>query len=180
MRKAGMLRRRMKFDVSDIDSRSHRHSERLNRPIEVLVIERVLIVPHASTQVGYFVAHKPDPVVARSRLDLIYRRAICTSPSHDGRVLSYSRASRAKIEIRRSATHGMLSVRSVVKHVALSRMTLAPDTFIRDDVIGFGKIGSAGVLRRYQVAGLHENAVRSYVMTVVVWSSAVELDEDFH
>ena len=76
MRKAGMLRRRMKFDVSDIDSRSHRHSERLNGAIEVLVIEGVFIVPHAATQVGYFVTNKEDAVIAWSRLDLIYRRAI--------------------------------------------------------------------------------------------------------
>ena len=65
----------MKPDVSDIDSRSYRHAERLNRPIEVLVIERVFVVPHAATQVGDFVTHKPDTVVARSRFDLIYRRA---------------------------------------------------------------------------------------------------------
>ena len=110
MRKAGMLRRRMKLDVSDIDARSYRHAERLNRAIEVLVIKRVLIVPHAATQVGYFVTHVPNAIGARSRQDLVYRRAICTNPSHNGRLLSHSRASRTKIEIRRPATHSMLTV----------------------------------------------------------------------
>ena len=65
----------MKLDVSDIDARSYRHAEGLNRPIEVLVIERVLIVPHAGTWSGHFVAHEPDPIVAVSRFDLIYRGA---------------------------------------------------------------------------------------------------------
>ena len=41
----GMLRRRMKPDVSNVHSRSNRHSERLDGAIEILVIERVLIVP---------------------------------------------------------------------------------------------------------------------------------------
>jgi hypothetical protein len=90
MRKAGMLRWRMKVDVSDIDSRSHRHSERLNRPIEVLVIERVLIVPHTATQVGYFVTHEPDTIGARSRFDRVaHGRA---SPGFNRRLLSHGRA----------------------------------------------------------------------------------------
>ena len=33
------------------------------------------------------------------------------------------------------------TVRSVVIHVALVRMTLAPGAFVRDDVIRFSKIG---------------------------------------
>ena len=45
MRKARMLRWHVKPDVTDVDPRSQRNSERLNGPIEVLVIERVLIVP---------------------------------------------------------------------------------------------------------------------------------------
>ena len=57
MRKARVLRRRMKRDVSNIDSRSYRHSERLNRAIEVLVIERVLIMPDAGIRSGHFVTH---------------------------------------------------------------------------------------------------------------------------
>ena len=153
----------MKRDVSDIDSSSYRHAERLNRPIEVLVIERVLIVPHAATQVGYFVTHEPDPIGPWSRLDLIYRRA---GPSHDPRLLSMSAADRTKAESGRAAADSVLLVRSIVVHVALVGMTLAPSAFVRDDVFCFGKIGSVRILRRDQVAGLHQNAVRSYVMTV--------------
>ena len=46
---AGMLRRRMKSDVADVDSASQRHTEGLDRAIEVLVIERVLVVPDAGS-----------------------------------------------------------------------------------------------------------------------------------
>jgi hypothetical protein len=41
------LRRRVEADVSYVHSRSHRHAERLNGAIEVLVVERVLVVPDA-------------------------------------------------------------------------------------------------------------------------------------
>ena len=44
-----------------------------------------------------------------------------------------------------SAIHGVLTVRSVVIHVALVGMTLAPGAFVRDDVFRFGKIGRARV-----------------------------------
>ena len=46
---AGMLSRRMKADVRDVYSWPKRHAERLNRAIEVLVIESVFIVPEASS-----------------------------------------------------------------------------------------------------------------------------------
>ena len=37
----------MKPDVADVDARPNGHAERLNGAIEVLVIERVFIVPDA-------------------------------------------------------------------------------------------------------------------------------------
>ena len=53
MRKARMLRRRMKPDVTDVIrvERRDKRFERLNRAIEILVIEGVLIVPDASSRV---------------------------------------------------------------------------------------------------------------------------------
>ena len=170
MRKAGMLRWRMKPDVSDIDASSYRHAERLNGAIEVLVIERVFIVPHAATQVSYFVADEENAVAsrrrARSRLDLIYRRASSCSPSHNGRLLSMGDARRIKAESGRAAADSVLLVRSVVVHIALVRVSLAPGPFVRDDVFRFGKIGRVRILRRDQVTRLHQNSVRRRVMTV--------------
>ena len=62
--------------------------------IEILVVERVLIVPDAGSWVGHFVAHKPDPIVSRIRLELIYRRAC---PSLDGRLHSHGLAQQEKM-----------------------------------------------------------------------------------
>jgi hypothetical protein len=138
MRKAGMLRWRMKPDVSDIDSRSYWHGERLNRPIEVLVIERVLIVPDASIGAGHLPADKPNAIGARNRFDLIYHR-IC--PSHNGWLLSMGGAHGTKTERLVDSGYGELLVGSVVIHVALPRMGLAPGVFMRDDVFRFSKIG---------------------------------------
>ena len=51
------------------------HAERLDRAIEVLVIERVFVVPDASGGVRDFVTHEPDTIISRVRLLPVYRRA---------------------------------------------------------------------------------------------------------
>src|SRR5439155_3937666 len=57
---AGMLRWRVKPDVSDVNSSSQRHAEGLNCAIQVLVIEGILIVPDASSGIGHLIAHEPN------------------------------------------------------------------------------------------------------------------------
>ena len=79
---------------------------------------------------------------------------------------SLGRANGAKTEIRRTTAHVLLLVRSVVKHVALGWVILAPGAFVRDDVLRFGKIGGARILRRDQITRLNQNSVRGYVMNV--------------
>ena len=123
--------------LADVYSGSNRHAERLDRAIEVLVVERVFIVPDAGTGVCYFEAHEPDTIISRIRLEPVYRRA---SPSHDGRLLSHGGACASKIEGLVDSGYGVPFVRSVVIHVALARMTLAPGVFVRDDVFRFSKI----------------------------------------
>jgi hypothetical protein len=157
-----MLRWRVKPDVADVRS-AYGHAEGLNGPIEVLVIERVLIVPDASRGVCDFVTHEPDPIVAWIRFDLVYG---CARPSVNGWLLSHGGANRAKTEIRRAATHAMLLVGNVVIHVALARVTLAPGVFMRDHILRFGEIGGARILRQDQVTRLNQYPVRRYVMTV--------------
>src|SRR6266852_3783479 len=63
------LRRRMKTYISDAASR--RHSKRLNRTIQVLVIDRVLVVPNSSGWVGHSIANVRNAIVSRIGLDLI-------------------------------------------------------------------------------------------------------------
>ena len=153
----------MKSDVRDVYSCPNRDAERLDRAIEVLVIERVFIVPDASAGVRYFVAHKPDTIIAWVGLLLVYRRA---GPGHDRWLFANGGANGAKGEVCRAATYVMSLIRSVVVHVALTWMTLAPGVFVRDDVLRFGKIEGALVLGRNQVTRLHQNSVRRCIMTV--------------
>src|SRR5438128_6520178 len=81
------LGRRMKPYISDAASR--RHSKRLNRPIQVLVIDRVFVMPNSSGWVGHFIANERNAIVSRIGLDLIDG---CSSPGKDGRFRSRRRA----------------------------------------------------------------------------------------
>jgi hypothetical protein len=146
----------MKSHVRDVYSGSKRNAERLDGAIEVLVIERVFIVPDASSGVRDFVAHKPDAIVSRVRLNLIYCRA-CPSP--DRRLLSHRGACATKTKGLVDSGYAVLLVRSVVVHVALARMTLAPSVFVRDDVLRFSKIRRSRVQRRVQVVNVNQNSV---------------------
>ena len=101
MSKSGMLRRRMKPDVTNADSASQGHTERLNRAIQIHIIESILIVPDSSRWVGYFVADKPEAVVPRIRVQAVHCRA---SPRPDGRLHSGSFTCWRKAEVG-CATH---------------------------------------------------------------------------
>ena len=153
----------MKTDVRDVYSWPNCNAERLDRAIEVLVVESVFIVPDASGGVCDFEAHEPDTIISRVRLLLVYR---CPCPGRDRRMLSHggSRASKTKGLI--NSGYGVGAVRSVVIHVALVRMTLAPGAFVRHNIFGFGKIRRSRVQRRVQVVNVDQNSVRGYVMTV--------------
>ena len=131
--------------------------------VEVLVIERIFVVPDAGSWVRDFVAHEPDAIVSRIRLNLIYGRI---GPRHDRRLLPNGGTNGVKIEIRRATAHALLLIGDVVIHIALVRMTLAPNVFVRDYVLRFSKIHRSRVQRRVQVVNVYQNSVRRYVMTV--------------
>ena len=160
---ARMLNRRMKADVGDVYSGCEGHAERLDSAIEVLVIERIFIVPDASAGVRHFEAREPNTIISRVRLLPVYRRA---GPGHDRWLLAHGGANGGKGEVCRAATHVIPLVRSIVVHVTLARMTLAPGVFVWDDVFRFGKIEGALVLGRDQVTRVHQHSVRGCVMTV--------------
>ena len=109
----------MKFDVADIDPWSEGHAKRLNRAIEILVIQRILVVPNTGSWSRHFVTHKPDPIVTRVRLNLVY----CgTCPSHDGRLHLERGANGRKRESAGAAADSKLAIGCIVVHVALPRM----------------------------------------------------------
>jgi len=159
-----MLNRRMKSDVRDVYSGSNRHTEGLDGTIEILVIERVFIVPDASTRVRDLIAHEPDTVGSGSGLDRIaHRRA---SPSFNSGLLSHGETHGAKTKRLIDSSYAVLTVRSVVIHVAFRGMRRAPDAFVRDDVICFGKILRPSVQRRVQVVNVNEHSVRRCIVAV--------------
>jgi hypothetical protein len=162
--KTGMLRRGVKsFIAHPRPETIEKDLKGLNAAIQVLVIDGILIVPHAVIWSCYFVTYEEDTIVARIGFDLINRR---TSPSHDGWLLSHGRTCGIEGERLVDSNYGELLVRSVVIHVALRRVTLAPDAFIRDDVFRFGKIGRPRVQRRVQVINGNQHPVRGYVVNM--------------
>jgi hypothetical protein len=134
---ARMLNWRMKSDVRDVYSWSNRYAEGLNPTIKILVVKSVFIVPDASRWVGYFVTHEPDTIDEVIGFELVYRR---TGPSRDRRMLPHGGSRASKIKRLINSGYGVGAVRSVVIHVALVRMTLAPRAFVGDDVFRFGKV----------------------------------------
>ena len=62
----------MKIDIANVRSWRDRHAERLDSPIKVLVIQRILIVPDSGRWVRYLVAHKPDAIVTWVWLSLAH------------------------------------------------------------------------------------------------------------
>ena len=116
---AGLLRRRMKADVSDVDTRPQGHTKRLNSSVQVLVIQGILIVPDALTGIGHFVSHKPEAIIARIRFDLVYCHAC---PRHDGRSPPDGRTGEGKRERRSNAGYANRTIGGVVVHVALPWM----------------------------------------------------------
>ena len=79
----------METDVRYVYPWSKRYNEGLDAAIKVLVIERILIVPHASGWVGHVVTHKPNTIIAVLRFDLIYGRAC---PGFNGWLLTHGAA----------------------------------------------------------------------------------------
>ena len=127
----------MKSHVAYVNSGPQRNGKGLNTSIQVLVIQSIFIVPDSRSGIGHLVTDEPNAIVAWIRLDLIYRRA---SPSSDGWLLSHGSTYGAKRERLVDSGYGVALVRSVVVHVALARMTLAPGVFVWDDVFRFRKI----------------------------------------
>ena len=160
---ARLLNRRMESDVRDVYSWPNRHAERLDGAIEVLVVERVFIVPDAGTGVRYFEAHEPDAIISRVRLCWITVAPVQAMIAGCSRTVG---PTALKLKGWLAATHVIPLVGSIVVHVALARMTLAPGVFVRNDVFRFGKIDGAYVLGVIQVVNVNQNSMRGYVMNV--------------
>ena len=69
VRKTWMIRRGMKSHVTYVNSCPERHAERLNRAIEILVVNGILIMPHAGRWIRYFINNERSTIDTGLRLD---------------------------------------------------------------------------------------------------------------
>ena len=91
----------------------------MNSAIEVLVIQSVFIVPDSGSWIGHLVTHKPDAIVTRVRLNLVY----CgTGPSHDCRLHPKGGTNRRKCKSAGATADSKLAIGDVVVHVAFARI----------------------------------------------------------
>ena len=138
--KSRMLWRRVEPNVVQFDRREQRVNdfERLDGAIQVLIIDGIFIMVHTGGWACHFVSHEENTIVAWIGLDRgAHRRA---SPRFNGRLFSYSFSYGLKTKGLVDSRYAVLTVRSVVIHVALVRMTLAPCVFVRYDVLRLSKI----------------------------------------
>ena len=150
----------MKADVTDVDTWPQRDTKRLNRAIEVLVIQGILIVPDSGSWIRHFVSHKPEAIIALIRFDLVYCHAC---PRHDGRSPPDRGGKRRKCETR-CAADAELAIRNVVVHITLPGMVLAPCVLVGSDVLGFGEIGRALIQVLIQIIDFNPDSMRYTVV----------------
>jgi len=134
---SGMLRWRVKSDVTQWNGKTEEHLKGLNRAIQVLVIDGVFIMPHSCVWSCHLVSNEEDTVIPRIWLNLGHSRA---SPGHNGRLLSHRVTHEIKRERLVDSNYVALAIGSVVKHVALVGMSLAPAPFVWYYVFRFGEV----------------------------------------
>ncbi len=164
IRKSGMLRRRVKSDVlGGINSSSvptwqkfHRHAERLDPAIKVLVKDRVFIMVHAADRARHFVSDKCTAIYSRLRFN---RLDGCSRPGGEGRGHPHGRANLGESEVG-CASDTELQVGGIVIHVAFPRVRLTPTVFVRRDIDQFRIVGCARVHRLIQIVGFNQDHVR--------------------
>ena len=150
-----MVERRVKPRIAHRDSAS-RNSEGLDRAIEVLVIDRVFIMPEADRWIRHFIGNKGTAIDSRRRFDRVDGRS---GPGVDGRGPLHDGSRHYKREIR-GAVDQNATVRRVVIHIALAGMGLAPGVLIRRNVLDLGIISRTRIRRRVQVAPFHQEPMR--------------------
>ena len=157
---AGLLRRRMKTDVSDVDTWPQWHTKRLDSSVQVLVIQGILIVPDSGSWIGHFVSYEPEAVIARIRFELVQCRAC---PCHEGRSPPDRGTKRRKCEAR-CAGDVELAIRNVVVHIAFPGIRLAPRVLVGSDILRFGEVRRALIQVLVQIIDFNPDPMRYTVV----------------
>ena len=164
MRPTWMLWRRVKSDVAWTGSNKE-DAERLNGAIQVHVKDGILIMPQPGFMHCHLVTDEENTIVTRIGLDLGH---CCTRirPGLDSSLHSHGVTGLVKYEIGRPATDRKLLIGEIVKHVAFSRVRLAPRVLMRGDVGCFAIIRSARILSWDQVSHVGQDPVRHTIVVV--------------
>src|SRR5438067_1721791 len=132
----------MKPDIAHTRSRSQRHTERLNRPIQVLVVNGIFIMPDSRGRICDLIADESNAIGSGSGLDLGDRRP---SPGLNCRLRLHRGRGGRKGETG-GAADSESTVGDIVVLVALRWISLAPDVLMWSDVLTFGEVGGARIL----------------------------------
>src|SRR5688572_10452572 len=151
-----MLRRRMEADIAYRHTGPCRNTKRLDRAIDILVIDGVLVMPYARRRIGHLITYDSDTVIPGIRRE---GRPAGTVPGIDRRPLPDRRSGGREAERAGRTVNVVTPVRDVVVHVALAGIRLAPDVFVRGYVLSLGIIGGAHVLSRAQIGDLRQDPV---------------------
>ena len=137
-------------------------TEELNPAIQILVVDRVLIMPFKRPELSRFVGNERPAIDSRRGFDRLNGRS---RPRQERRGLAYRGAHGREVETG-GASDGELTVGDVVKHVAFAGVTLAPGVLVGGDQLRLAVIGRALIHQHVQVASFHQNPVRGAVVGV--------------
>src|SRR4051812_22270885 len=120
-------------------------------------------MPDAGRRISYFETKEALAIDAGRRFEAIDSG---TGPSVDGRSHADGGAIIREAEGSAATSDVEAAIGSVVIHVALARMALAPGILVRRDVLRFGVVGGAGIGGREEVAGFDHDAMGGAVVGV--------------
>ena len=159
-----MIRRSVKPGVTHEDSAAQRDAERLDRAIQILVMDGVFVVPNP----GHRARHLPDDegTAIDSRLGLD-RATGRSRPGTCGGGHSYRWLTRnaLKGKIGR-ASDIVTTIGGIVIHVALPRVSLTPGVLVPAVILDFEVIRRASVQRCIQIGRVNEKPMRCGGMSV--------------
>ena len=157
IRPSRMIQRSVKTKIAHRGSAKQRDAEGLDSAIQVLVIDGVFIMPDPSDRPGHLGGNERAAIHSLGGLDGIDGRA---GPRVDRRSHAHSGTDRREGEARCSSD-AEAAIGSVVVHVALPGMHLAPGILMRRNVLRFGVVGRTRIQGRAQIVALDKKSVRN-------------------
>ena len=164
-----MIRRGVETQIAHRGSASkgNWNRERLDRPVEIFIINDVLVMPDSGGRIRHPITNEANAIDSRRRLELVDGRlgtAGRRPPGIDGRLLPHGgEPGPGKSETGR-AGNVKPAIRNVILHVdvidALARILTAPKEFMRGYILTFRIVGRTRIRSGAQIGLRHQDAVR--------------------